>query len=68
MATILEFRRPEDGASGQTTEHQPDQDISRSAEIIIFPGVRIERPREQAAEEKLPAAASARPPETARRD
>ena len=43
MATILEFRRPEDGASGQTTERQPDEGISRSAEIIIFPGVRIER-------------------------
>lgn len=68
MATILEFRRPEDGASGQTTERQPDEGISRSAEIIIFPGVRIERPQEEAAREALPAAASVRPPETARRD
>ena len=68
MATILEFRRPEDGASGQTTERQPDEDISRSAEIIIFPGVRIERPKEEAAEHTLPAAASVRSPETARRD
>lgn len=68
MATILEFRRPDDGASGQKSECQSDEDISRSAEIIIFPGVRIERPKEPAAEEALSAAASAGPSETACRD
>ena len=68
MATILEFRRPDDGASGQTTECQPDEDNRRSAEIIIFPGVRIERAREEAAGEQFAAAVSARPPETASRD
>lgn len=44
MATIVEFRLPETDRKGsdaaQATVKQPN---GRSAEIIIFPGVRIER-------------------------
>lgn len=42
MVTILEFRRPE-GTSNETGTSQVENGERKSAEIIIFPGVRIER-------------------------
>ena len=43
-ATILEFRQPE-SERGHTDAHGSSKNYAknRSAEIIIFPGVRIER-------------------------
>lgn len=47
MVTILEFRQPDIDRAGQdaapSSVKQPE---GRSAEIIIFPGVRIERHKE----------------------
>ena len=51
MATILEFR-----ASGDDVSARPRRRRTRSAEIVIFPGVRYERWRE--AEAKSEAAVS----------
>jgi len=43
-ATILEFRQPEcERAEPETRGSPPKHTNDRSAEIIIFPGVRIER-------------------------
>lgn len=69
MATILEFRH-----SGENTSQAPrvdgrsDEDTDVSADIIIFPGVRIERMEDDAAEEKQSATASGRHSETVSRD
>ena len=41
MATLLQFRRPEEGMRRPRTEGRRPR--RRSAEITIFPGVRIER-------------------------
>ncbi|GBE42348.1 hypothetical protein BMS3Bbin10_00409 [bacterium BMS3Bbin10] len=55
MATIVEFRQPEtqrkgSDASSATVKHPR----GRSAEIIIFPGVRIERPAGSAVDGAAP--------------
>lgn len=42
MGTILEFRRVADGAEGQVFRERRVA-AGSSADIIIFPGVRIER-------------------------
>lgn len=43
MATLLQFRRPDEGARKSSAKRQPRR--CPSAEIVIFPGVRIERQR-----------------------
>lgn len=44
MVTILEFRQPEIDREGSDAAQAPvKHPKGRSAEIIIFPGVRIER-------------------------
>ena len=44
MVTILEFRQPEIDREGSDAARAPmKHPKGRSAEIIIFPGVRIER-------------------------
>ena len=44
MVTILEFRQPEIDREGSDVSRAPvKHPKGRSAEIIIFPGVRIER-------------------------
>ena len=47
MVTILEFRQPEiDREGSDVTRATVKHPKGRSAEIIIFPGVRIERHKE----------------------
>lgn len=47
MVTILEFRQPEiDREGSDATRATVKHPKGRSAEIIIFPGVRIERHKE----------------------
>ena len=41
MATLLQFRRPDKGTRSPQSRSRPAH--RRSAEIMIFPGVRIER-------------------------
>lgn len=48
MVTILEFQPPEHDRGGLDSASAPVKHPNgRSAEIIIFPGVRIERQKEQ---------------------
>ena len=68
MATILEFCRPDDASQAPRADCGSDEHTDQSADIIIFPGVRIERRGGDAADEKQPAAASGRKSETVRRD
>lgn len=50
MATIVEFRQPETDRRGSDAARATEKYRNgRSAEIIIFPGVRIERHGELAA-------------------
>ena len=59
MVTILEFRRPEGLAN--EPQQKPDADGQhRTAEIIIFPGVRIERAPAQTAVEDAQSRPSAK--------
>ncbi|ODS00315.1 hypothetical protein AUC71_03490 [Methyloceanibacter marginalis] len=55
MATILEFRRTEDAAAGKPVE-------GTLGEIIIFPGVRIERHAPAEAPDHISSLARRRPP------
>lgn len=55
MATILEFRRTEDAVAGKSVE-------GSLGEIIIFPGVRIERHALVDAPDQMSSIARRRPP------
>lgn len=55
MATILEFRRTEDAAASKSVE-------GSLGEIIIFPGVRIERHALANAPDRISSMAGRRPP------
>ncbi len=55
MADILEFRRPDSGVSVRAAEGKAGgPPKGRSAEIIIFPGVRIERRRAKGGDDDRP--------------
>ncbi|MDX2159018.1 MAG: hypothetical protein SFW09_21145 [Hyphomicrobiaceae bacterium] len=49
MATILEFR-----ASGEELRQRPTRRIGRSAEIVIFPGIRYERWQDASGQREKP--------------
>ena len=68
MATILEFRRPDEASQAPRADCQSDEDTDQSADIIIFPGVRIERMDDDGAVDRQPATASGRHSETVRHD
>ena len=68
MATILEFCRPDDTSQAPKADCGSDENTDQAADIIIFPGVRIERQNGDAASQEQPAAASGRQTETVRRD
>lgn len=52
MVTILEFRRPESSDPGQQAESEaPAFAEGHTAEVIIFPGVRIERQSPEGSDE-----------------
>lgn len=67
MGMILEFRQPDSVSSAQEASRSDTNDTKgRSAEIIIFPGVRIER-HEGSAPAKTRTKTTKRTKRTARR-
>ncbi len=68
MATILAFRRLDVSSQAPKADYRSNVDKDQSADIIIFPGVRIERMEDGAAAGNQPATASGRHSETVRRD
>ncbi len=54
MATIVEFRQPETQKGSDASSAAKKRPRGPSAEIIIFPGVRIERPAEPATDGAAP--------------
>lgn len=55
MVRILEFRRPEHITPAQAAESRPSaRPEGRSADIIIFPGVRIDRPLPRGGDDDRP--------------
>ncbi len=69
MVRILEFRRPADSNPAQRTDGKSD-DLPKghSAEIVIFPGVRIERRSKSSSDGNLPNRAAKRARGPSRRD